>query len=130
MLGEAGDRQGARHGAERQHELAPAERLHSLVRLDRRGLRLEVDGVHGAEDKLGVRAHDAQRHDAVARLERPRRGLRQQRRVEHEVLLAHDGRAALAELARNVGAGKAATDHEHATLGLSVLRLSRFGHVP
>ena len=41
-----------------------------------------------------MRAHLAQRHDHVARLERPRRRLGQERRVEHEVLERDDRRAA------------------------------------
>ena len=41
-----------------------------------------------------MRRHHAQRDDDVARLERPRRGLREQRGVEHEVLGADDRRRA------------------------------------
>ena len=44
-----------------------------------------------------MRAHQPQRHDDVARLERARGRLRQERREEHEVLEADDRRAALAE---------------------------------
>ena len=59
-----------------------------------------------------MRAHHAQRHDHVTRLERARRGLGQHRRVEHEVLLADDRRAALAEQACDVRAGEAAAEDE------------------
>jgi hypothetical protein len=119
VLGEARDGQRARHGAERQNEVAPLDRLLPLVRLDGGGARVEIEGGHAAEDQLRVRAHLPQRHDAVARLEHSRRRFRQQRGVEHEVLLAHDRRAAVAELARDVRAGEAAADHEDATARLS-----------
>ena len=113
MLGQAGNRQRARHGAERQHELAPPDRLRPVVGHHGGGLRLEVEGRHAAEDQVGVRAHLAQRHDAVPRLERPRRCFGQERGVEHEVLLAHDRRPAVAELLGDIGAGKAPADDEH-----------------
>jgi hypothetical protein len=119
MLGQAGDRQRPRDGAERQHEVAPLDRLRALVCLDRCGPRVEIERGHAAEDQLGVRAHLTQRHDAVARLERPRGGFRQKRGVEHEVLLAHHRRASLPELARDVGSGESAADHEHPTACLS-----------
>ncbi len=67
----------------------------------------------------------AQRHDAMPRLERPRRGFGQKRRVEHEVLLADDRRPALAELAGDVGAGEAPADDEH-----PAARFSDFAHWP
>ena len=124
VLGQTGDRQRPRHGAECQHELAPPDRLRPLVRVNGRRLRFEVERGDAAEDELRVRAHDAQRHDAVARLERPGRGLGQERRVEHEVFLADDRGAAGPELARDVGAGEAAAEHEHAPA-----RLSRCSHV-
>ena len=124
MLEQTGDGQRARHGAERQHEFAPLDRLWPLVRLDGRGARPEIERGHAAEDQLRVRAHLAQGHDAVPRLERPRGGLGQERGVEHEVLLARDRRAAVAELARDVGAGEAAADHEDAST-----RFSRCAHM-
>jgi hypothetical protein len=98
--------------------------LRPLVRLDEDGVRVEIESGHAAEDQLRVRAHLAQGHDAVPRLERPRRSLGQERGVEHEVLLAHDRRAAVAELARDVGAGEAAADHQDAPA-----RFSRCAHV-
>jgi hypothetical protein len=45
VLGEAGDRERARHGAERQHEVAPLDRLRPLVRLDGGGARVEIERV-------------------------------------------------------------------------------------
>ena len=102
------------HRAEREHELAPAHGLRADVRLDLRGPRLEVDPGRAAEQKLRVRAHHAQRHDRVPRLERSGRRLGQQRRVEHEVLGADDRRAALAEQPRDVRAGEAAAEDQHA----------------
>ena len=125
VLGQAGHRQRTRDGAERQHEVIPRDRLRAFVGLDGGRLRLEVDAGRAAEDHLGVRTHRAQRHDAVARLERSGRSLREQRRVEHEVLVAHDRCPALAELAGDVSAGEAAAEHEHPAAGLSFC-----GHVP
>ncbi len=72
-----------------------------------------------------MRAHLAQRHDDVPRLERAGRRLGQQRRVEHRVLRADDRGAALAEQTGDVGAGEAAAEHERAA---ARARLSRIGH--
>ena len=63
-------------------------------------------------------AHLAQRHDAVARLEHPRRRLGQQRRVEHEVLGADERRPGASDQAGEGGAGEAAADDEGAAARL------------
>src|SRR5439155_25463925 len=55
MLEQTGDGQRAWHGAERQHEFAPLDRLWPLVRLDGRGARPEIERGHAAEDQLRVR---------------------------------------------------------------------------
>src|SRR5262245_39533763 len=54
----------------------------------------------------------------MAGLERAGRGLRQERRVEHEVLRADDRRAAITEQSRDVAAGEAAADDERSTSSL------------
>ena len=56
----------------------------SAVDAQRQRVQVELDGA--TEQKLGMRAHHSQRHDDVPRLERPGGGLRQHRRVEHEVV--------------------------------------------
>jgi hypothetical protein len=58
-----------------------------------------------------------QRHDDVARLERARGGLRQHRRVEHEVLGADDGRPAPPQQPSDVGVSEAAALDEDAASG-------------
>ena len=69
VLGEARDRQRPRHGAERDDEVAPAQR----PALTRRGASLEIEGLHPPEQKVRLGAHHAQGDDGVPRLERPRR---------------------------------------------------------
>ena len=114
VLGETGDRQRPRERAEREDGplVVDGERLRTG--LDRGDALLRVERREPAEEQLGVRAHHPQRHDDVARLERARGGLGQHRRVEHEVLLADDRRAALAEQAGDVRAGEAAAEDERA----------------
>src|SRR3954451_964121 len=101
---------------EGEHELPPGHNDLAFLGRDRRRLRLDVDGAEIAEQEVGVRAHDPERHDGVSRLERAGRRLRKHRRVEHEVLLADDRRATLAEKPRDVCAGEAAAENEHAAL--------------
>jgi hypothetical protein len=60
------------------------------------------------EQELRVRAHQSERHDDVAGLERSRGGLREDRRVEHEVLGADDRGAVAPEQARDIAAREAA----------------------
>ena len=114
VLSEAGHREDARDGAEREHELVVADVEHTRVRrLDVREPLLLVDRGHAAEHELGVGAHLPERHDRVPRLERARGRLREHRRVEHEVLRADDRRAVLAEQPGDVAAREAAADHQH-----------------
>ena len=114
VRGEAGNGERPGDGAERQHEVLPGDVERArLRRLDVCGSPLRVDRGHAAEQQLGVRAHLAQRHDDVPRLERPGRGLGKERRVEHEVLRADDRCAAAAEQSRDVAAGEAASGNEH-----------------
>ena len=112
MLGEARDRQRPRHGAERDDEVAPMQR----PALARGGASLEIEALHPSEQKLRLGAHHPQRDDGVPRLERPRCSLRQQRRVEHEVLGADDRRPAAAQEPRDVRAGESAAEDEHVAL--------------
>jgi hypothetical protein len=82
------------------------------LRLDGRGPGCRVERGQPAEEEVRVRAHEAQRHDDVARLQRPGGGLREERREKHEVLAADDRRAAVSEEPRDVGAGEPAAEHE------------------
>ena len=68
-----------------------------------------------------MRAHQAQRHDDVAGLERARGRLGQEWREEHEVLGADDRRAALAEQPGDVRAGEAAAEDEGAASCVTAL---------
>ena len=79
-------------------------------------LPLRIVGERAAEDEVGVRTHHPQRHDDVPRLERPRRRLGQERRVEHEVLAADDHRLAPAEESRDVRAREAAAEDQDIVL--------------
>jgi hypothetical protein len=95
---------------------------------DDESLELDLDpgrlGLHGhaprtfvqrdslAQEELCVRTHHAQGHDHVPRLERARSCLREDGRVEHEVLAAHDRGAPFAEQAPHVAAGEAAAEDE------------------
>ena len=108
VLGEAGDRQRPRERAQREDGLLVVDDERLRTGLDRGDALLRVERREPSEEQLGVRAHHPQRHDDVAGLERARRGLGQHRRVEHEVLLADDRRAALAEQAGDVRTGEAA----------------------
>jgi hypothetical protein len=56
----------------------------------------------------------------VSGLERSRRGFRQERREEHEVLEADDGRLALAGQARDVRAGEASAETQHPSMGVAL----------
>ena len=120
VLGEAGDGKDARDGAEREHEVLPADVERARVGCLHVGQPpLLVDLGHTAEHELGARAHLTERNDGVPRLERARGGLGKHRRVEHEVLRADDRRPVPAEQARDVAAGEAAAHHEHPTSRLT-----------
>ena len=122
MLGEPRDRHDTRDRAERDHELVPAHGLHADLGVDLCSAFLEVDPGHAADQQVGVGAHHAKRHDRVPRLERSRRRLGQKRRVEHEVLEADDRRAARAEQPRDVRAGEAPAEDQHASLRVALHR--------
>src|SRR5262245_63464401 len=72
-----------------------------------------------------MRAHQPQRHDHVARLERAGRSLGKHRRIEHEVLEADDRRAALPEQPGDVRAREAPAEDER-----PALRVPRLYHRP
>src|SRR5207302_6214414 len=82
----------------------------------RRGASLEIQALRPPEQEIRARAHCAQRHDGMPWFERARRRLRQEWRVEHEVLEADDRRVAVAQKPGDVGAREAATDDEHVPL--------------
>jgi hypothetical protein len=91
------------------------ERLHD----DRLPLLIVADDA--AEDELRVRAHLTERNDDVSRLERPRCGLGQEWRVEHEVLVRDDGRATPLQQAGDVASGEASAENERAAACLASL---------
>ena len=112
VLGQAWDRRHARHGAEGEHEPLVVQVARPELGVDGDPASLLVERHGAAAHELGVRAHRAQRDDRAARLERAGGDLRQHGRVEHRAVGADDGRAALAEQARDVGAAEAAAEDE------------------
>ncbi len=117
VLGEAGDRQDPRDGAERDDQMVVAEALATPLA----GLELDLPQRRiGAGDRAepDVRPVQllAQRNHDVARLQRARGGTRQERRVEQEVLLADEGdpravaREAALEAPRGIEAAEAPAD--------------------
>jgi hypothetical protein len=120
VLGEARDRQRPGDGPQSDDELRVRDRPETVVGLDLDPPALGVELAGSTEQELGVRAHHPQRHDDVTRLERPGRRLRQQRRVQHEVLGGDDRRAAFAEQARDVAPGEPAAEHERAAACLAI----------
>jgi hypothetical protein len=115
MVGEPGNRQRPRDRANGDDEVLVADVDEAFERLDLDAAVAEVERRRMPEDELGVRAHRPQRYDDVARLERARRRLREQRGEEHRVLRVDDRRAALAEVVGDVAAGvPAADDHRPA----------------
>jgi hypothetical protein len=120
VVGEAGDRERPRDGAERDDEVGVAQVDEALARLDLDAATRGVVVDRAAEDELRVRAHHPERDDDVPRLERPRGGLGEHRRVEHEVLEADHRRAALPEQARDVRPREPAAEDKRAAASLSV----------
>ena len=121
VLREAGHREHTGPSAEGDHEPLVAD-------LERSGEGLDDDRSRGpivardvAEQELRVRAHFTERYDDVARLERPRGRLREQRRVQHEVLLRDDRRAVALQQPGDVAPGEAAAENEGATACLASL---------
>ncbi len=76
VLHEARDRERPGRRAECDDEALVADLELSGERVDHDDPALAIVARDVAEDELGVRAHLAERHDDVARLDRPRRGLR------------------------------------------------------
>ena len=114
VLGQAGNRQSARDRAEREDGLLVADFERAGLGLHRCRTAGRVERRQLSEEQLRMGAHQAQRHHDMARLERARGRLRQERREEHEVLEADDRRAALAEEPCDVRAGEAAAEDEGA----------------
>jgi len=119
VLCQPGDREGAGDGAACDHEPVVADGDQLLLCFDPNGLARRVERPRAADEEFGARAHQSQRDDDVARLERTRRGLGQERREQHEVLAVDDRRleAALAEEPRHPGAGESAAEDERAAFG-------------
>jgi hypothetical protein len=122
VLGEAGHRQHAGDGAEREHEAVVADLDEAVDRLDDHRFPVGMDGRQPSNDELAVRAHHAQRDDDMPRLERPGRRFREERREEHEVLRADDGRAAAAEEPCDHRPGVPAAGDQRAAACVSVHR--------
>ena len=121
VLEQPGHRKGSYRRSEGDHEPFVADLELAGERLDGDGIVFAVEAGDAAEDELGMRAHLAQRHHHVTRLERPRRRLGQERRVEHEVLQRDDGRAAALEEPRDVAAGEASTQDQRSPACLASL---------
>jgi hypothetical protein len=123
VLAQAGDVGEARDRAERDHEVGvgDAEAPGLGLDVDAPGLRVERDG--RAEQQVGVRRHRPDRDEHVARLDRARGGLGQQRGVEHEVGRVDHGRAAVGEPAGDVSPREPAAEHERAAAGHAVAGL-------
>ena len=121
VLERARHRKRARGRSERDDEPLVADLELARERFDDDGLALAVVARHVAEHELGVRAHLAERHDDVAWLERPRRRLGEERRVEHEVLERDDRRAAALEEPRDVAPGEASAEDERPAACLASL---------
>ena len=91
VLGEAGHGQRARYRAERDDELVVAQALDvALRRADLEDVLLRPRADDLAEAQVRRVELLAQRHDDVARVERPGRGAGQQRGVQHEVDVVHE----------------------------------------
>jgi hypothetical protein len=114
VLGEPRDGERPSDRAERHDEPLVADLERPTDRLRDGGTGTRVPCHDPTEKQLGVRAHLPKRDDDVARLQRPGRSLRQQRRVQHEVVRIDNRRAALAQQARDVRAGEAAAHDERA----------------
>jgi hypothetical protein len=122
VFGEAGDRQRSRDRAEGDNEPLIVDLPELELGLDAHRSRRSVEADRLPEEEIRLAAHHAQRDDDVARLEGSRGGLREDRRIEHEVLAADDGRALLAEEPRDVGAGEAAAEDKGAAACLTPLQ--------
>ena len=122
MVGEPRDRERARNRAERDDEVAVGHVDQRFLGLDLDASALRVVRDRAAEDQVGVRAHDPQRHDHVAWLERSGGRLRQHRGEEHEVLGADDRRALLLQELGDVAAGEAAAEDQGAASRLRIHR--------
>ena len=121
VLGETGHRQRAADRAHGDDQVVVDELLGlALERFDLQAVSLRCRAGDAAEAQVdAVRELLAQRHDDVARLQRARRGARQQRRVEHEVDVVDDAdpgavrRQQAIERPRGVEAAEpAARDHD------------------
>ena len=122
VLGEARHRQRSRLAAERDDEPLVPDRERARLRLDLDDAPLGVVLARDAsEEQLRMRAHLPERDDDVARLDRARRRLGQQRREEHEVLEVDDGGSALTEQAGHPGAREAASEDQRPAVRLALL---------
>ena len=120
MIGEPGDGQRPGNRAERDDEVLVGHIDEHFLGLDLDALPVGSVGDCAPEHEVGVRAHQPQRHDDVAWLERPGRRFGEHRGEEHEVLGADDRCALLLEQLRDVAAGEAASEDERAATCLRI----------
>jgi hypothetical protein len=125
VLCEPRDGQRACDGSERDDHALISHFRRAELGLPVHRLRAAVVGSCSTEDELGISAHHAERDDDMARLEGSRCGLGQDRRVEHEVLAADDGRALLPEQACDVCTREPASEDERAPECLTLLQSAR-----
>ena len=121
VLEQTRNRERARRRSEGDDEPLVADLELAGERLDAHDASLAIELADVAEHELCVRAHLPKRHDDVARLERSRRGLGQERRVEHEVLERDDRRAAPLQQARDVAPGEPSAEDERSAACLASL---------
>ena len=125
VLGESGNGKRPRDGADGDDEVLVAEPEELRLGLHLYPACREVVLSRASEDELGVRAHETKRDDGVTGLERSRRRLREERRVEHEVLRAHDGCASTSQETCDVAPGEPAADDEDTPACVSTCAHSR-----
>ena len=124
VLAQPGHRESARDSAQRDHQALVGDLDRSRERLGHDDPAVAVEPGDAAEQQLRVRAHLTERHDDVARLERPRARFGQQRRVEHVVLERDDRRAARPVQARDVAPGEPAAEDQRPAARLASLHRS------
>ena len=112
VLREPGHGKRARRRSEGDDETLVSDLERSGQRLDDDGLAVAIVTRDRTEDELGVRAHLPERNDHVTRLERPRGRLREERRVQHEVLVRDDRRAMALQQSRDIAAGEATAEDQ------------------
>ena len=122
VLCQPGDRECSGDGADGYNHAFVRHLGTARLGYNARYATLEIDALHRAEQKIGVRAHLSKRHDHVTWLDGARSGLRQQRRKQTEVVWVDDGRTGLAEQPGSPASGETTTKHKRAATCLTSLR--------